>query len=102
VGTVTVSLNPDKICRSRQVLHLDVIMEGQVNEKCKGHFTTGHEDPEKEQSYSSTLSLSSMPRPNRFTSRKETRYPLYRGSVGPRTGLDGCRKSSPYRDSISG
>jgi hypothetical protein len=28
VGTATVSINPDKICISRQVLHLHVIMEG--------------------------------------------------------------------------
>ena len=31
----------------------------------------------------------------------KSRYPLYRGWVGPRAGLDGCGKSRPHRDSIS-
>jgi hypothetical protein len=31
---------------------------------------------------------------------KKTRYPLYRGWVGPRAGLDRCGKSHPHRDSI--
>jgi hypothetical protein len=47
--------------------------------KCKGHPTTGHEGPEGEQKYGSTLSLTSAldgggwstPRPGRFTSGKD-------------------------------
>jgi hypothetical protein len=52
---------------------------------------TGHEGPEGEWRYSSTLSLTlvldeggcSTPRPSRFTPGKETRYPLYRRLGGP-------------------
>jgi hypothetical protein len=42
-------------------------------------------------------------RPGRFTPGKETQYPLYKG-VGehPETGLDGCKKFLPGRDSIPG
>jgi len=32
----------------------------------------------------------------------KTRYPLCRRLGGPRTGLDGCGKSRPHRDSIPG
>ena len=59
--------------------------------KGKVHPRTGHEGPEGEQRYSSTLSLTSalygggwsMPRPGRFTPGKETQYPLYRRLGGP-------------------
>jgi hypothetical protein len=55
---------------------------------------SGHERPEGEYWYSSTLSLTraldeggwSTPRPGRFTPGKETRHPLYRrldGAPGP-------------------
>jgi hypothetical protein len=51
----------------------------------------GHEGPEGEYRYSSTLSLTlalngggwSTPRPGHFTPGKETRYPLYRRLGGP-------------------
>ena len=54
--------------------------------KGKVHPRTGHEGPEGELRYSSTLSLTSAldegrwstPRPGRFTPGKETRYALYR------------------------
>ena len=57
----------------------------------KVHPRTGHEGPEREQRYSSTLSLTSTldgggwstPRPGRFTPRRETRYPFYRRLGGP-------------------
>ena len=70
---------------------------------CKFHPGTRHEDPEEEQRYSSTLSLTSAldgggwlkPRPSCFTPGKETRYPLYRRMAGP----EKCR---PHRDSILG
>jgi hypothetical protein len=59
--------------------------------KGKVHPITGHESPEGEQRYSSTLSLTlaldgggwSTPRPGRFTPGKETRYQLYRRLGGP-------------------
>jgi len=54
--------------------------------KGKVHPRTGHEGPEGEERYSSTLSLtsaldeggSSMPHHSCFTPRKKTRYPSYR------------------------
>ena len=54
--------------------------------KGQGHPRTGHEGPEGELRYRSTLSSTSAlgesgwltPRPGRFTPGKETRYPLYR------------------------
>jgi len=58
------------------------------SEKGKGKFypRRGHEVPEEEYRYSSTLSLTSaldrvecsMPPPGHFTPWKETRYPFYR------------------------
>ena len=57
------------------------------------HPGTGHEGPEGEYSYRSTLSLItsglngggwSTPRPGRFTPWKETWYPLYRRLGEPR------------------
>jgi hypothetical protein len=63
----------------------------------------GHEGPEGEQRYSSTLSLTSAldgagwskPRPSRFTPRKESRYPLYRSLGGPQGRSGRVRKISP-------
>ena len=73
--------------------------------KCKGnsHPITGHEDPEGEQRYSSTLSLTSAlesdgwstPRPGRFTPVKETRYSLYRRLGGPQGRSERAREISP-------
>ena len=74
---------------------------------CKGKGKvlprTGHECPDGEQRYSSTLSLTltldgggwSTPRPGRFTSGKETRYPLYRRLGGPQGRSRRLRKISP-------
>ena len=67
-------------------------------------LTTGHKDPEGEQRYSSTLSLTSAadaggwltPRPGHFTPGTDRTE----GWVGPRAGLAGCGKSRPHRDSI--
>ena len=42
----------------------------------------------------------SAARPGRTLPPGKTRYPLYRVWVGPRAGLDGCRKSHPHRNSI--
>jgi len=63
--------------------------------KGKVHPSTGHEDPEGEDIYSSTLSLTSAldgdgwlaPRPAHFTPGKDP--------VGLRAGLDRCGKSRP-------
>jgi hypothetical protein len=77
--------------------------------KGKVHPTTGHEGPEGEQMYSSTLSLTSalevgvggqrhVPAALRPERRPGTHCTA--GLVGPRTGLDGCGKSLPHRDSI--
>ena len=66
------------------------------------HPRTGHEGPEGELRYSSTLSLTSAldgggwstPRPGRFTLGK-TRYPLHRRLGGPQVRSGGVRKISP-------
>ena len=75
-----------------------------VSSKDKGkfHHTTGHEDPEGECRYSSTLSFSSAlcggglvvkttPRPLYPQERPGTH--CIGGWVGPRAGLEGCEKS---------
>jgi hypothetical protein len=74
-----------------------------MGDKGKGHPITGHEGPEGEYRYSSTLSLTlaldeggwSTPRPGRFTPGKETRYPLYRRLGGPQGRSGRVRKISP-------
>jgi hypothetical protein len=72
-------------------------------EKGKVLPRTGHEGPEGEWRYSSTLSLTSAldeggwstPRPSCFTPRKKTRYPLYRRLGGPQGRSGRLRKISP-------
>jgi hypothetical protein len=64
---------------------------------------TGHEGPEGEYRYSSTLSLTSTldgggwstPHPGRFTPGKDTRYPFYRRVGGPQGRSGRARKISP-------
>jgi hypothetical protein len=77
--------------------------------KVKVKLKLGHEGPEGEQRYSSTLSLTSaldgvggqrhvlaaLPRERPGTH-------CMGGWVGPRASLDGCGKSHPHRDSIPG
>ena len=71
--------------------------------KGKIHPRTVHEDPEQEQTYSVTLSLTSAldgggwstPRPGRFTPGKETRYPLYRRLGRHQGRSEWMRKISP-------
>jgi hypothetical protein len=78
--------------------------------KGKVHARTGHEGPEEEEMYSSTLSLTlaldggvlTKPRPGRFTSGKQTCYPLYRRLGGPQGWSGRVQKISPYRDPIPG
>jgi len=75
--------------------------------KGKVHPRTGHEGPEVEQRYSSTLSLTSLLEGWVVNARPRLLYPLerpgtycIRGWVGPRVGLDGCGKSRPHLVSI--
>ena len=65
---------------------------------------TGHEGPEEEQRYSSTLSLTLvldggrwlMPRPGHLTPSKKPGTHCRGGWVGPRAGVDGWGKSHPH------
>ena len=78
--------------------------------KGKVHPRTGHEGPEGEEVYSSTLSLISAldgvsgqsHAPAALTTGKRPGTHCIGGWVGPRAGLDRCGKSHPHRDSIHG
>ena len=67
------------------------------------HPFTGHESPQGEQRYSSTLFQTSAldagegsaSRPGSTLPPRKTRYPLYRRLGGLRAGLDRCGKSRP-------
>jgi hypothetical protein len=71
----------------------------------RSHSRSGHEDPEEEWGYSSTLSLTSpLDRagwstlsPSRFTPEKETRHRLYRRLGGLQSRCGWVRKISPPR-----
>jgi len=75
----------------------------QCTVKGKVHPRTGHEGPEVEQRYSSTLSLTSaLDGGWVVNATPRSLYPWERpgthcigGWVGPRAGLDGCGKSRP-------
>jgi len=85
-----------------------VITGGKGKGKC--HPRTGHEDPEGQKIYSSTLSLTtalegdgwSASRPGRFSPRERPGTHCTGGWVGPRDSLDRCGKSRLHRDSIPG
>ena len=74
------------------------------------HPVIGHEGPQGEQRYSSTLFLTSAleggegsaSRPGRTLPRERPGTRCTGGWVGLRAGLDGCGKSRPHRDSIPG
>ena len=78
--------------------------------KGKGHPITGHEGPEREQRYSSTLSLTSAldgvggqrHAPAALSPGERPGNHCVGGWVGPRAGLDGCGMSRTHRDSIPG
>jgi hypothetical protein len=79
------------------VFRLNITVKGKVRPR------TGHEGPEGECRYSSTISLTSAqdgggwltPRPGCFTPGKDSRYPFYR-RLGGAQGLSGrVRKISP-------
>ena len=74
------------------------------------HPFTGHEGPQGEQRYCSTLFQTfalegpegSGSRPGRTLPPGKTRYPLYRRLSGPQGRSGQVRKISPHRDSIPG
>ena len=74
------------------------------------HPFTGHEGPQGEQMYSSTLFQTSAleggegsaSRPGSTLLPGKTRYPLYRRLGGPQGRSGQMRKISPHRDSIPG
>jgi hypothetical protein len=76
----------------------------------KVHPITGHEGPEVEYKYRSTLSLTlaldrgewSTPRPGRFAPDLEPGTHCVGSWVGSRAGLDGCGKSRLHWNSIPG
>jgi len=77
--------------------------------KGKDHHTTGHEGPEGEYMYSSTLSLTSALNGSVVIVMPWPLYPLenpgnhcIEGCVGPRACLDGCGKSLSHWVSIPG
>jgi len=89
--------------RSMQVIfHQDI-------EKVKVHPRTGHGGPEREQRYSSTLSLTSVldgvggqrHAPAVLPLGKRPSTHCIGGRVGSRAGLEGCGKSRLHRDSSS-
>jgi len=77
--------------------------KGKGKGKVKVHPRTGHEVPEREERYCSTLSLTSAldmggwstPIPGRFTPWKKTPYPLYRSLSGPQGRSGRVRNNSP-------
>ena len=85
------------------------MLYSQCYSKGKGHPRTGHEGPEGQYRYSSTLSLISALDAvggQRFASAalppRKTRYPFTGGWVSPWAGLDGCGKSRLHQNSIPG
>ena len=80
--------------------------------KVKGtvHPRTGHEGPEGEQMYSSTLPLTSAldgggwsaPRPGRFTPRKDPVPIVQEAGWAPGPVWTGAENLAPHRDSIPG
>ena len=86
----------------KNVCYILLYNKSLIKVKGKIHPRTGHEGPEGDLRYSSTLSLTlalygvgwSTPRPGRFTPGK-TRYPLYRRLGGPEVRSGRVRKILP-------
>ena len=78
--------------------------------KGKFYLRTGHEGPQEEWKYSSSLSLTSAldgvsgqrHAPTALLPGKRPGTHCIGGWVGPRAGLDGCGKSLRPKDSIAG
>ena len=78
--------------------------------KGKVHPRTGHDSPEGEQRYSSTISSTSAlhwglvvkATPPPINPRERPGTHCIGGWVDPKVGLDGCCVSRPHRDSITG
>ena len=78
--------------------------------KGKGHHRTGHEGPEVQQRYSSTLSLTSAvdgggwstPRPGSFTPGKDPLPIVQEAGWAPGPVWKGAENLTPLRDSIPG
>jgi hypothetical protein len=97
---------------TQHVVHHDYSQKRYIHLKVnsKGLPRTGHEGPEGEQRYSSTLSLTSAldgvggerHAPAAFPPRERPGTHCIRSWVGPRAGLDGCGKSHPHWDLIDG
>jgi len=88
--------SPDRPARSGSLYRLRYKGKGKIQSR------TGHEGPNGEQRYSSTLYLTSAidgvgwsnPRPGRFTPGKDTRCPFYRRLGGPQGRSGRVRKIS--------
>jgi hypothetical protein len=84
--------------------------DGVTGEWIKDHPRTGHEDPEGEQMYSSTLPSTSAGvggqhhAPAALPPRKDSVHTVQEAGWAPGGGLEGYRKISPplHRDSIPG
>ena len=84
-------------------LNTSVILAELLYKIYKVYSRIGHEGPEEEQRYMSTLSLTSAldgggwltRRPGCFSPRKDTWYPLYRRLGGPQGWYGRVRKISP-------
>ena len=103
--------SPDRPAPSQSLYQLNYPAHMLVEGKVKVHPRTGHEDPEGEEWYSSTLSLISAPdgkngqrhAPAALPPGK-ARHPLYRRLGGPRAGLENLalnRIRSPDRPARS-
>ena len=98
-----------QVCVLISLFHRNIQPPSSGKGKGKVHPRTGHEGPEGEQWYNSTLSLTSAldggrwstPRPDHSTPRKDP-VPSVQGARQARIGLDGCGKSRRHRGSIPG
>ena len=89
---------------------LKLLKSSKLRVKVRGHPRTGHEGLGVEERYSSILSLTSVldrsgwstPRLGRLALRERPGTHFRGGWVGPRAGLEGCGKSHPHQDLITG
>jgi hypothetical protein len=92
-----------------QMMHEAVIVQTTIG-KGKVHHRTGHEGPEGEQRYSSTLSLTSVldgggwstPHPGRFTPGNDPVPIVQEDGLTPGPAWTDVENLAPTRDSIPG